>query len=300
MKKYTIYQIDSFTTTMFKGNPAGVVLNAEGLSDSDMQQIAREMNNSETAFFFSPSDVSYDGELRYFTPSTEVPTCGHATVAALYAKAREENWGNRSLRIRTKVGVLPMEVIKHEDDYLIAMTQGRIEISEPLGSQDRTEILRALGLSEDDMDQRCPIQIASTGHSKVMIGIKEVKRLNEIEPDSTSLVRLSKKLGCNGYFVFTFDTVKKDVLTEGRMFAPAIGIAEDPVTGNANGPLGAYLIRNRIVACDHGFFKFIGHQGERMGRPGNVLVEVTVRNERPESVKILGQATIVYKTEISI
>jgi Phenazine biosynthesis-like protein/Methyl-accepting chemotaxis protein (MCP) signalling domain len=89
MKKLVTYQIDSFTKEKFKGNPAGVVVNADGLNNKQMQIIARELNNSETAFLFSPDDYDYDGVIRYFTPKTEVPTCGHATIAAMYAKALE-------------------------------------------------------------------------------------------------------------------------------------------------------------------------------------------------------------------
>src|SRR5665647_706451 len=91
MKKLITYQIDSFTKERFKGNPAGVVVNADGLDDNQMQLIARELNNSETAFLFSKDDNDCDGVIRYFTPKTEVPTCGHATIAAMYAKAIEDN-----------------------------------------------------------------------------------------------------------------------------------------------------------------------------------------------------------------
>ena len=91
MKKRIIYQIDSFTKEKFKGNPAGVVVNADGLIDHQMQLIARELNNSETAFLFPPDDNDCDGVIRYFTPKTEVPTCGHATIASMYAKALEDH-----------------------------------------------------------------------------------------------------------------------------------------------------------------------------------------------------------------
>src|SRR6478736_8256321 len=101
-----IYQIDSFTKEKFKGNPAGVVVNADGLNDNQMQLIARELNNSETAFIFSADDEC-DGVIRYFTPKAEVPICGHATIAAMYAKAVEENMDSRILRMKTKIGILP-------------------------------------------------------------------------------------------------------------------------------------------------------------------------------------------------
>ena len=299
MKTYTLYQIDSFTTTPFMGNPAGVITNADGLSDIDMQNIARELNNSETAFFLSPSNNDYDGELRYFTPAVEVPTCGHATIAAIYAKALENQWDNCTLHIKTKVGILPMQVIRSEDDFTIAMTQGKIEISNPLEDPYRKEIMSVLGLTEDDMDKRCPVKIASTGHSKVMIGINSRAKLNTLEPDFIKLANLSKRIQCNGYFVFTFDTDKKNVLTEGRMFAPAIGINEDPVTGNANGPLGAYLVYHNLVKYDDSFY-FNGYQGEKAGRPGIVTVNVKIKGGIPETVTILGKAVVFFKTEITV
>lgn len=88
MKSYKVYQIDSFTRTKFRTNPAGVVPNADGLSTAQMQQIARELNNSETAFIFAPpKGANYDALVRFFTPNTEVPLCGHATIAAHYVRA---------------------------------------------------------------------------------------------------------------------------------------------------------------------------------------------------------------------
>ena len=300
MKAYSVFQVDSFTREKFSGNPAGVVLNADGLTEKDMLNIARELNNSETAFFFSPTEPGYDGELRYFTPKTEVPTCGHATIAALYAKAVEERRESCVLRIKTKVGILPMEIAKRRDDYYISMTQGKFEISEPLEADIVRALLEALGLEQADLDARCPIQIASTGHSKVLIGIRERTTLNALAPDNGKLIELSKRIKCNGYYVFTFDSGAKDALTEGRMFAPAIGIAEDPVTGNANGPLGAYMICNKLAPCEDGVFAFTGYQGEAVKRPGRIAVEVTVRDGKPERVKIGGQARIVFKTEIEV
>src|ERR1035437_1036752 len=132
MKKLITYQIDSFTKVKFKGNPAGVIVNADGLDDKQMQIIARELNNSETAFLFSPDDNDCDGVIRYFTPKTEVPTCGHATIAAMYAKALEDNLDSCVLRIKTQIGILPFEIIKKNGDYQVIMTQGKFELGNRL------------------------------------------------------------------------------------------------------------------------------------------------------------------------
>lgn len=300
MKKLTVYQIDSFTKEKFKGNPAGVVVNADGLNDNQMQMIARELNNSETAFLFSSDSLNYDGIIRYFTPKSEVPICGHATIAAMYAKALEENLDSCVLKIKTNVGILPFEIIKNNRNYQIIMTQGEFSLSETFDSATSQRIIKALGLEESDINKSCPIQIASTGHSKVMIGINTREKLNLLTPNFNELANLSAEIKCNGYFVFTFDSDDKDVLTYGRMFAPAIGINEDPVTGNANGPLGGYLIQNKIIETKNDYFEFNGRQGEAINRLGVVNVKVLVENNKPTLIQIKGNAITVFKTEIIV
>ena len=130
MKKRITYQIDSFAKEKFKGNPAGVVVNADGLNDYEMQQIAREIKTSEDEFLFAADSSDCDGVIRYFTPNTEVPICGHATIAAMYAKAIEEKLDSCILRFKTKIGILPFEIIKENGDYQILMTQGSFDLSE--------------------------------------------------------------------------------------------------------------------------------------------------------------------------
>lgn len=300
MKQRITYQIDSFTKERFKGNPAGVVLNADGLSDKQMQLIARELNNPETAFLFSSNDSNYNGSIRYFTPAKEVPTCGHATIAAMYAKALEDNLDSCILNYKTPIGILPFEIIKEKGDFQIVMTQGKFELSPTLDSEIIQKLIIALGLEKPDLDDKCPIQIASTGHSKVMIGIKNREKLNSLIPNLDALTKLSENINCNGYFVFTFDSDEKEILTYGRMFAPAIGINEDPVTGNANGPLGGYLVQNKIVDYQNDFFEFNGKQGEKINRPGIVSVKVKIENDMPSLIQIKGDAVVIYKTLLEI
>mgnify|MGYP000997145884 FL=1 len=112
MKKYRIYQIDSFTRRKFHGNPAGVVPHADGLTEEQMQRIARELNNSETAFIFSSASPDYDVEVRFFTPTMEVPLCGHATIAAHYVRAVEGDAVSGRVRQKTKAGILPVDIIQ--------------------------------------------------------------------------------------------------------------------------------------------------------------------------------------------
>lgn len=300
MRTLKVCQVDSFTTEKFKGNPAGVVLNADGLSDQEMQHIARELNNSETAFIFSPDGNDHEIKIRFFTPKTEVPVCGHATIAAHYVRAIEHKLNSSTVFHQIGIGILPVEIIKEGNDYSIVMTQGRIEFYPPIAFEERAKIVNALELKEDDIDQRCPIQIVSTGHSKVMVGINKWSKLNALSPNLLALAQISKTINCNGFFVFTMDSEQKEILTHGRMFAPAIGVNEDPVTGNAHGPLGAYLIKHGLVEHNDSIFTFNGEQGYAIGRSGLVNVTVILNKGEPQQVKIGGRAVIVFKTELQI
>lgn len=300
MKKYRVYQVDAFTNKRFEGNPAGVVPNADGLTDAQMQAIANELNNAETAFILSPTGDDHDVWIRFFTPTVEVPSCGHATISAHYVLAIENNLPSGTVQQRIGIGILPVDIRKDNSQYEITMTQGAIEISLPLQDKNRTDILSALSLLEADLDDRLPMQIVSTGHSKVMIGITGRRKLNALTPDLAKLAAISKTIGCNGYFVFTLDSDDHDILSHGRMFAPAIGIPEDPVTGNANGPLGAFLVHHNVLQSKDGCVTFKGKQGEAMGRPGVVTVTVRVIEGKPELVQVSGCATIVFQAEIEI
>jgi PhzF family phenazine biosynthesis protein len=300
MKRYRLYQVDAFTTERFMGNPAGVVPNADGLSADQMQRIARELNNSETAFVLSPQASDHDVRVRFFTPTTEVPSCGHATIAAHHVRAVENALPSCTVTQKIGVGILPVGVIRDDSGYRIVMTQGAVEFGEPFAADLVAEIVAALGLTASELDDRCPVQIVSTGHSKVLIGVRSREVLDSLSPNLAGLAELSGRIGCNGYYVFTLDPGAADIFAYGRMFAPAIGIAEDPVTGNANGPLGAYVVEHGLVEPVAGSMSFRARQGEALGRPGTVEVEVEAGGTAPMVVRVAGRAVVVFKTELDL
>jgi PhzF family phenazine biosynthesis protein len=300
MRRYRVYQVDAFTTERFRGNPAGVVPDADGLSVEEMQWIARELNNSETAFIISPDAPDHDVRVRFFTPTTEVPSCGHATIAAHFVRAVDKSLPTCTVIQKIGAGILPVNVMRDASGYRIVMTQGAIEFGEPFPDRRVHEILAALGLTSEDLDSRCPVQVVSTGHSKVLIGIQWKRRLDSLSPDLSRLVTISDAIECNGYFVFTLEPSANDVLAHGRMFAPAIGISEDPVTGNANGPLGAYLVKHGLAAPVEGVLSFRARQGEALGRPGDVEVEVEAVGRTPTLVRVAGRAVIVFQAELEL
>lgn len=297
MKKYQVYQVDAFTKTKLAGNPAGVVTNADGLTAPQMQSIARELNNSETAFIMKPTTDQADIRIRFFTPTTEVPICGHATIGANFARAIENNLPTQTIVQQTDAGNLPIGIQKIDDSYQITMTQAKSSVQKPLPEEIQNEILNALGITSAQRNLKFPMAIASTGAPKVMIAINEQTVLNDLKPDLEALKNITSKINCNGYFVFTF-TPHQDVLIHGRMFSPANGINEDPVTGNANGPLGAYLLKYKLVKPQNDLLKFKIIQGEKIKRAGSMIVKVFTHDNEPVKIQIVGDAVIAFKTTI--
>lgn len=294
--KPQVYHVDAFTSVPFRGNSAGVVLHADGLSEAQMQLIARELRHSETAFLLTSNDS--DVHIRYFTPTVEVPICGHATVAAHYVRAKVLGLSNTTVWQTSLAGRHRVDVEAVGNDYRISLEQGTPGFEPPLQGAVRAAIIHALHLSEDDMLPGLPIQVATTGHSKVMIPLKPEVDLDALSPDLQALATISQQIGCNGFFPFQ---IRKDEnATDGRMFSPAIGIVEDPVTGNANGPMGAWLVHHRLMAHDGKTLRVQGHQGRALGRDGIVDVTVAIRDNQPEKVTITGSAVILFHAEWAI
>jgi len=299
MNKYRIYQVDAFTKTKLAGNPAGVVTNADDLTDSQMQQIARELNNSETAFITKPTVPEADIRIRFFTPTMEVPICGHATIGANFARAIENNLASQTIIQQTGAGNLPIKILKQNDTYQITMTQGQISVEKPLASDLQNEILQALGITTQQRNNLCPMAIASTGAPKVMIALDSQETLDNLEPDLEALKAITPRINCNGYFVFVMTPNKKELI-HGRMFSPANGIPEDPVTGNANGPLGAYLVKYNLIETHGDLVEFTIVQGEKINRAGTMLVRVSLENDQPVKIQIVGDAVIAFTTNVEL
>lgn len=286
----TIYVVDAFTTKPNTGNRAGVVLDADHLTTQEMQDIAAFAGYSETAFVLSPKDQSHDIHVRYFTPTNEVPICGHATIATHFLRATSGHHSDYPLIAKTGAGHLPVSIFGSSKELLVKMTQGRVEFLSPFNANQRAELASALGVSESDFAD-LPIQVFTTGHSKVMVPMLSRNKLDELIPNNEKLKAISAEIGCNSFFPFVLEGSRQEPITYGRMFAPAIGINEDPVTGNANGPAGAYLVHHDLIECDQKV-SYWGYQGFAIEKPGRVLVTV----EKIDSilhVSIEGQAVLV-------
>ena len=299
--------VDAFTRTPGTGNRAGVVLDARGLTRGQMAQIAIGVGASETIFILPKNPNEVTG-LYYTANGTQVPICGHATIAGFHAYASEklDLSSPQTVVLHTDpqytVGTLSVEIQNTNENIRPTLTQGAIKFEEIIEGEQKARLLTALGLSEEDIIPNLPIQIVGTGHPKVMIPTKSRAKLNDLKPDRDALTALSGDLGPSGrgFFVFTFDHEddryppvegEPEILLYGRMFAPAIGIQEDPVTGNANGPVGAYLVHYGLLSPNStGKARFFGKQGEAIGKAGVIEVNVTCEGAEPKKVQISGDA----------
>jgi PhzF family phenazine biosynthesis protein len=287
-----VLHYDAFSRIPGKGNPAGIVRDAEGLQESEMQQIAASVGFNETTFVV-PSQVA-DVKLKYFTPGHEMDLCGHATVASLY-HLKTNGWfeGWDTVTVETGAGVLPMEFLKQPDgDWSIRMMQDRPRFVPFDG--DRERLARSIGLDAADLHPELPIVYGSTGIWTLLVPIacKEsfarMKPLNQLFPDIlTELPRAS-------IHPFGLETEDPSAYMHARHFSSAYsGTVEDPATGTASGVMGAYALT--YMEPDRDSIAFTVEQGLECGYDGRVKVEVRRTNEEQQSmeVRITGAAVFV-------
>jgi len=294
-----VHQIDAFTRVKFTGNPAGVVLDADGLTDAEMLAIARELNNADTAFVLKPDGADHDLRVRFFTPRMEAAFVGHASVAAHYVLSTATG-GTRRLRQKSRAGVVEVEVRGSDAQRRIAIRQSAPPLGREVNDRERLAVMDALALASADLDLHCPVKVVGTGSTRLMVGVRGTEQLRQLKPDVSRLTTLSAQLGAQGFFVFTLAPELPDVLVESRMFCPALGIAEDPVSGNAHGMLGVYLARHGLLGPAGAKMQFAGAQGHHVNRPGRVEVELEQQDGAVVGVWIVGQATAIFETRIDL
>ncbi|MFQ6050283.1 MAG: PhzF family phenazine biosynthesis protein [Candidatus Hydrothermarchaeota archaeon] len=300
MKKIKIKQVDAFTRYPFGGNPAGVVIDAKDLNEYDMQNIAKEMNLSETAFVFDPDDPKADFKVRFFTPKNEVDLCGHATIATFHALVEEGKIELEGFKVilkqETRAGVLPVEISLKKGMINIMMTQTIPKFRD--ANVERKEVAQALRIEEKYISEDPPMEIVSTGLWHLIVPIKNLKALEKVDPDFSKLSKINNELGAETTHLFTFETLNPDSTVHTRDFAPLVGVNEDPATGTGNGALGAYLAKHRLIEIKEPVTEIIAEQGFEIKRPSEIFVEINTENEEIRDVKVGGFAVTVLNGEI--
>ncbi len=291
MKKECIL-LDVFTDRPFSGNQLAVFPEAEDLSADRMQRLANEINYSETVFLQSSEDDGADFEIRIFTPQSELPFAGHPTLGAAYAVFHILD-GRPSvkdrLRLKTKVGTIPLE----KENGNIWMRQNEPEFFDQY--RDKAEIAAAVGLKPEEISDDFPIEEVSTGNTILIVPVRDLAAIQRAEGNVNSLRNFFSDKKSMAPYLFTLETVNPEAKVHTRLFAPHLGIMEDPATGSAAGPLTGYLLKHQIFGSE---FEIANEQGLEIGRPSKIVMRGTAGEDRYQveiggTCRYMGRSTFV-------
>jgi PhzF family phenazine biosynthesis protein len=205
-----------------------------------------------------------------------------------------------TLRQKSRSGIQSITISGTPEAPHVAVTVPPPTCLPPISSEQKAQLLDIFGIDTAALDSKCPILVTKRATTRLMIGLRSTEALAALEPDLEALKRFTPHVGADGYLLFVRDAHGPGTF-EARLFSPVLGISEDPVSGNAHGMLGAYLVTHGLIPIVDGKAKLRGHQGASMQRPGCVDVDVSVAADgAPTQIVISGTARIVFTTEICV
>jgi trans-2,3-dihydro-3-hydroxyanthranilate isomerase len=290
--EHRFHTLDVFTTTRFQGNPLAVFTDGDSLSNDQMQAIAREMNLAETVFVQKPTDERALARLRIFTTQQELKLAGHPVVGTwfLLAELGVVPAQEGGVHVMQQTGILPVEIrFKDGRPQRVTMTQTEAAFR-PIKFK-KAALAKSLGLAPKDFDPHLDPECVSTGIFNLMVPLKNRAALGKIV---MNMFELRKLLGKNATMAYCFASGGN-----GKVFSRGMlpwEIYEDPATGSAAGSLGAYLVRHGKLAAGHTLSIL---QGEEMGRPSHIEVEVTQSGKKLVP-RVSGAAVKVFEGSISV
>lgn len=277
------YQVDVFSDELFGGNPLAVFLRGEDFKEAQFQQMAREMNLSETTFVLPSSHPDADFDVRIFTPEKELPFAGHPTLGTAFVlrHAGLVPSTQNHVRLNFKVGVIQVDL---QEDDKIFMTQPPGKILQTFTNTE--EVAQVLGLTANNID--LPVQTASTGFPALLVPINSLRAMQRIVLNLSLLKVLLEEAEVDMIYPFTRQTLDQKSSVHARGFAPFVGIPEDPATGSVAGALGYYL-KDKNPKEEN----LIIEQGYEMKRPG--LIFVTMDGTK---IQVGGKTRMVFKASL--
>ena len=299
---YDFVQLDVFTRTPLAGNPLAVFTDARGLTDKQMQALAREMNLSETTFILprEPSVEAREGKrVRIFTVEEELPFAGHPTLGTALYIYSTANSGTDQVVLDLKIGKIPVSFRAdsekagrdHADGQVFGQMQQRDPEFGPVLS--RKKIAEELGLNVDDLDPERPIQVVSTGFPFAIVPFRDSKRLAKFQPDIAKAHRLLDGTEARFfYFICPERMENRDV--RARMFFYG---GEDPATGSAAGCAAAWMAKYGIAKSDE---QILIRQGVEAGRPSEIFVSAKCEGDRVTNVRVGGYAVELLRGTITL
>lgn len=302
MGELPFHTYDVFTSQLYSGNPLAIVEAADELDAARMQIIAREFNLSETIFIQQAADAANTAKVRIFFPAGEMPFAGHPTIGCAIHLAEKQNAGVENYRCRImleeQAGLVPVDVVRDGDDVVARLTAPGFPAAVEATLPDKPKMAAALGLEPADMGMpdHQPAVFA-IGHPFLFVPLASRDALSRARPCEPQWSALTSAAGTGSVYCYCAGTGGKDADYHARMFAPAGGIPEDPATGSASSMLAAQLAA--AGALSQGANRFELMQGEDMGRPSRLLLEVDFAGEVMGDIRITGSAVRVMSGVIN-
>ena len=291
--EYQFHTADVFTDKAFTGNQLAVLTDARGLTDAQMRAIAREFNLSETVFVLPPENARNTRRIRIFTPGSELPFAGHPTVGTAFVLAAtgaiELDGDATQIVFEENVGPVPVMIRAERGKPVFAqLTAAKIPEKGDY-RYDAKEIASTLSLEESDLDVHDgnAIEPWSAGVPFLFVPVRTLEALGRARINMERWEKTLRDTWAPEPYVF----FEKDGLYRARMFAPDIGIQEDPATGGACAAFGGYLAARSTVSS--GTLRHTVHQGVEMGRPSRIDVEVDLANGEVTAVRVGGSSVLV-------
>jgi trans-2,3-dihydro-3-hydroxyanthranilate isomerase len=294
-RSYRYLHYDVFTDHLFGGNQLAVFLDGRGLSADTMQAIAKEMNFSESTFLFPPEQPGTDVRMRIFTPGEELPMAGHPTIGTAFALARAGVIApaRKAFMFGCNIGPVPVSLTWNGDDLSFAwMSQRLPAFGEPIPDPARTAAMLSLSPAAV-AGTGLPVQVISCGVPFLYVPLTTRMAVDNVVLNAGLFEELcaATKTTANGVFVFTSQPGEARATVYSRMFAPGLGVTEDPATGSASGPLGCYLVRHKVIQPEK-VDAMISLQGAKMGRPSHVHISIGLEKGEIASVRVGGEAVL--------
>ncbi len=292
MKTLSFYIVDVFAEEKYAGNQLAVFRSGDGLSDAEMQRIAREMNFSETTFILSETPVNGGFNVRIFTPGAEVPFAGHPTLGTAHIIRREIFSETREIRLNLKVGQIPVTFGESsEPDPIYWMKQPQPEFRESLPPE---IVAPVLGLKPNEVDRRFPVQEVSTGLPHILVPLRTLASLKRARVVKEKYFELVENRWAKPILIFCPEPHRTQNDLSVRMFADWFGVSEDPATGSGNGCLAAYLVRHRYRGTAK--IDIRTEQGYEIGRPSLLFLKSEER-DGTITVSVGGKAITIARGE---
>ncbi len=289
--KLHYHLVDVFTDRAFGGNPLAVFTEGSAVPEAAMQSIARELNLSETTFVLPAKDSRNDYRVRIFTPAQELPMAGHPTIGTAFVLQRDAQSESRkitSLRLEELVGVIAVSIVEPQHGGVF------IEMNQPLpkfgpSRHDGGIVAEMLSLDVREIqDTGLPLQVISCGVPFLFVPLTGLAAARKIKFRADLYDRVRKEFGSDNIFAFTREVETRGADIHSRMFAPALGVTEDPATGGASGPLGCYLVQHQVLPSD-GELRCVSEQGVEMGRPSFIHIRIEHSGHQIRSVVVGGK-----------